>query len=211
MLLCRLPQKMPFLRSSCGMTLHSEVAIKAHHLFSTEVDRGFGVLGNGKPVVLVKQAEFDLGVGCGWSDSGVGWEWFMDGFTWCDSPFLSPFHVTEFRTKTQVENVSSILRRYPAALIAGAPFPDYLYACGTDHGAGHPDPFGAMTGVLLMVVQGEDAHWHTFHAKAAKYIREKHLGWQGWIFQNLIYIYIYVCVYIYTPQKSNTDTKNCNV
>ncbi len=50
--------------------------------------------------------------------------------------------VSEF--KTQVENVSSILRRYPAALIAGAPFPDYLYACGTDHGAGPPDPFGVL-------------------------------------------------------------------
>lgn len=86
---------LPLLVSSCGMTLHSEVAIKAQHLFSTEV-----------------------------------------------------------------ENVSSILRRYPAALIAGAPFPDYLYACGTDHGA------------------GEDAHWHTFHAKAAKYIREKYPNWQ---------------------------------
>eukprot|EP00435_Cladocopium_sp_Y103_P025835 s691_g6.t1 len=74
---------------SCGMTLHSEVALKAHQLFSTEV-----------------------------------------------------------------ANVSSILAQHPEALIAGAPFPDYLYAC-------------------------EDAHWHTFHAKAAKYIREKYPNWQN--------------------------------
>ena len=38
-----LPQNDDLLRSSCGMTLHSEVAIKAQHLFSTEVGllRGF--------------------------------------------------------------------------------------------------------------------------------------------------------------------------
>lgn len=87
---------LPLLVCSCGMTLHSEVALKAHRLFSTEV-----------------------------------------------------------------ANVSSILARHPEALIAGAPFPDYLYACGTDHGA------------------GEDAHWHTSHAKAAKYIREKYPNWQN--------------------------------
>lgn len=86
---------LPPLASTCGMTLHSEVAIRAHQLFATEV-----------------------------------------------------------------ANISSILARYPDALVAGAPFPDYLYACGTDHGA------------------GEDAHWHTFHSKAAKYIREKYPNWQ---------------------------------
>ena len=67
----------------------------------------------------------------------------MDGFIMMlQPPFLSPQcdRSFVFPSNTQVENVSSILRRYPAALIAGAPFPDYLYACGTDHGAGHPDP-----------------------------------------------------------------------
>ena len=135
----------------------------------------------------------------------------------------------------QVANVSSILARYPEALIAGAPFPDYLYACGTDHGAGrtwhqkkylpsalcalplgecnkrefgncpvHPArppwkkgfPCHSMLRLVMFLQQhqanfhwfrmdcaktsrttpGEDAHWHTFHAKAAKYIREKHRG-----------------------------------
>lgn len=38
-------------------------------------------------------------------------------------------------------------------LIAGAPFPDYLYLCGKDHDA------------------GEQAHWPPFHAAAARYIR----------------------------------------
>ena len=37
---------------------------------------------------------------------------------------------------SQVENISAILNQYPHALIAGAPFPDYLYSCGSDHGAG---------------------------------------------------------------------------
>ncbi|CAJ1353524.1 unnamed protein product [Effrenium voratum] len=81
---------------SCGMTLHSEVALRAHSLFQSEV-----------------------------------------------------------------ENISAILNQYPHALIAGAPFPDYLYSCGSDHGA------------------GEDAHWHTFHSKAAAYIREKYPNWRS--------------------------------
>lgn len=45
-------------------------------------------------------------------------------------------HPKVTRLSLQVANVSSILARHPEALIAGAPFPDYLYACGTDHGAG---------------------------------------------------------------------------
>ena len=73
----------------------------------------------------------------------------MDGFIMMlQPPFLSPQcdRSFVFPSNTQVENVSSILRRYPAALIAGAPFPDYLYACGTDHGAGHPDSPEGMKG-----------------------------------------------------------------
>ena len=45
-------------------------------------------------------------------------------------------HTADCLTTLQVANVSSILARHPEALIAGAPFPDYLYTCGTDHGAG---------------------------------------------------------------------------
>lgn len=40
------------------------------------------------------------------------------------------------------------------ALQGGAPFPDYLYACGDDHDA------------------GEEAHWEPFQKAAATYIRE---------------------------------------
>ncbi|KAK3234000.1 hypothetical protein CYMTET_55729 [Cymbomonas tetramitiformis] len=49
-----------------------------------------------------------------------------------------------------------LLDKHEDALQGGAPFPDYLYTCGTDHDA------------------GEVAHWPPFHAAAAKYIRDKY-------------------------------------
>jgi hypothetical protein len=45
------------------------------------------------------------------------------------------------------------------ALQGGAPFPDYLYACGDDHNA------------------GEMAHWEPFQQHAASYIRETYPDW----------------------------------
>ena len=48
---------------------------------------------------------------------------------------------------------ADILSRNRDALSSGAPFPDYLYTCGSDHDA------------------GEAAHWPPFHAAAAQYIR----------------------------------------
>lgn len=41
----------------------------------------------------------------------------------------------------------------------GAPYPDYLYTCGTDHDA------------------GEEAHWTPFQIAAANYIRDKYPHW----------------------------------
>ncbi|GMI37411.1 hypothetical protein TrRE_jg12794, partial [Triparma retinervis] len=46
------------------------------------------------------------------------------------------------------------------ALQGGAPWPDYLYACGDDHNAGEID------------------HWEPFQIMAAKYIRETYPDWQ---------------------------------
>jgi glycosylphosphatidylinositol phospholipase D len=46
--------------------------------------------------------------------------------------------------------------RHEDILIAGAPFPDYFYLCGTDHD------------------YGEDSHWPRFQAAAADYIRQNY-------------------------------------
>ena len=47
----------------------------------------------------------------------------------------------------------------PDAVQGGAPFPDYLYACGDEHDA------------------GEEAHWTPFQMAAADYIRETYPSW----------------------------------
>ncbi len=47
----------------------------------------------------------------------------------------------------------------PDAIQGGAPFPDYLYACGDQHDA------------------GEEAHWSPFQMAAADYIRETYPTW----------------------------------
>ena len=47
------------------------------------------------------------------------------------------------------------------AIQGGAPFPDYLYACGDDHDA------------------GEEAHWTPFQMAAADYIRLKYPNWEN--------------------------------
>ena len=48
-----------------------------------------------------------------------------------------------------------IINEYPYAVQGGAPFPDYLYECGTNHDA------------------GEAAHWPPFQAAAADVIRSR--------------------------------------
>mmetsp|Transcript_56248 Transcript_56248/g.174861 ORF Transcript_56248/g.174861 Transcript_56248/m.174861 type:complete len:739 (+) Transcript_56248:50-2266(+) len=55
--------------------------------------------------------------------------------------------------------VSGILRKHPHVVDAGAPFPDYLYACGSHH------------------EDGEYAHWHKFHHHFVDYIRTRHPDW----------------------------------
>ena len=48
---------------------------------------------------------------------------------------------------------ASLLQGQRGALLAGAPFPDYLYACGSNHD------------------DGEYAHWSTFQGHGADYVR----------------------------------------
>ena len=48
---------------------------------------------------------------------------------------------------------NSILHKHPDSVLAGADFPDFLYACGDDHDA------------------GEAAHWPPFQATAINYTR----------------------------------------
>jgi hypothetical protein len=59
---------------------------------------------------------------------------------------ISPLHYSGYK---------EIADKYRAAVLGGAPFPDYLYTCGSDHDA------------------GEDAHWNPFSAAAATYIRAR--------------------------------------
>jgi hypothetical protein len=69
---------------------------------------------------------------------------------------------TEFErfTDEQVEAAFRGLNKYRVdALQGGAPFPDYLYACGDDHNA------------------GEEAHWAPFQQAAAAYVRETYPNW----------------------------------
>ena len=47
----------------------------------------------------------------------------------------------------------------PDAIQGGAPFPDYLYACGDEHDA------------------GEEAHWTPFQMAAVDYIRSTYPNW----------------------------------
>lgn len=57
------------------------------------------------------------------------------------------------------EQFYGLARSRPDAVQGGTPFPDYLYACGSDHDA------------------GEAAHWSPFQVSAANYIREKYPNW----------------------------------
>lgn len=69
---------------------------------------------------------------------------------------------TEFERFTDAESEQAfkgLNRDRIDALQGGAPFPDYLYACGDDHNA------------------GEEAHWTPFQQAAATYIRETYPNW----------------------------------
>jgi len=69
---------------------------------------------------------------------------------------------TEFErfSDEETKEAFSGLNKYRIdALQGGAPFPDYLYACGDDHDA------------------GEEAHWTPFQQAAATYIREIYPNW----------------------------------
>lgn len=57
------------------------------------------------------------------------------------------------------EDFYGLARDRPDALQGGAPFPDYLYACGDEHDA------------------GEEAHWTPFQMAAADYIRATYPDW----------------------------------
>lgn len=62
-------------------------------------------------------------------------------------------HRAMYHFKEQYPDYNEMISTYPNALLGGAPFPDYLYACGSDHD------------------DGEYAHWAPFQANASNYIR----------------------------------------
>ena len=68
------------------------------------------------------------------------------------------------------------------AIQAGSPFPDYLYACGTEHDAGEHltrDIFFSLSLSLSAVscVVGEEAHWTPFQIASIDYIQKTYPTW----------------------------------
>ena len=59
-------------------------------------------------------------------------------------------------TSTQAQHLEAAIREFPEAVLGGADFPDFLYACGRY--ADHHDA-------------GEAAHWPPFQAAAVNHIR----------------------------------------
>lgn len=68
-------------------------------------------------------------------------------------------HRAMFHFKERFAGYNELLNKYPNAVLGGAPFPDYLYTCGSDHS------------------DGEYAHWAPFQANASNYIRSKPKPW----------------------------------
>ena len=63
--------------------------------------------------------------------------------------------------------VARVLSRFPGAVRAGAPFPDYFFGCGWPH----RDEWDNSDRVA------EWAHWHEFHHAYVDYVREMHPRW----------------------------------
>ena len=90
--------------------------------------------------VAVAAAAFPVAIGCG-----------MEEHTSVAHRALSYYGKVSQSPQSQLYN--DLLQKYPDSVLAGADFPDFLYACGTDHDA------------------GEAAHWPPWQATAVNYTR----------------------------------------